>query len=142
MTDFLLHLTERSLWTAALHEGAYTWSTRGRTLQQEGFIHLSHPHQLPAVARMLYGSGSGSGSGSKDVELVVLVIDPARLTAPLRHEAMSEGGEEFPHLYGPLPVDAVVEVRAWTGDGGGGVALKASGTAAQARADVNLPQER
>ncbi|MFD8059559.1 DUF952 domain-containing protein, partial [Streptomyces cyaneofuscatus] len=36
---------------------------------------------------------------------------PARLTAPLRYEAMKPGGEEFPHLYGPLPVDAVVEVR-------------------------------
>ncbi|WP_327177928.1 DUF952 domain-containing protein [Streptomyces sp. NBC_01335] len=114
MTDFLLHLTEPALWAAAQHDGTYTWSTRGRTLQQEGFIHLSHPHQLPAVARMLYGS--------EEVELIVLVIDPARLTAPLRHEAMSEGGEEFPHLYGPLPVDAVVEVRTWTRAGGGGAA--------------------
>ncbi|MGW1464848.1 DUF952 domain-containing protein [Streptomyces sp. NPDC002308] len=114
MTASLLHLTEPALWAEAQHDGSYTWSTRGRTLQQEGFIHLSHPHQLPAVARMLYGS--------EEVDLVVLVIDPDRLTAPLRHEAMSEGGEEFPHLYGPLPVDAVVEVRAWAGGGLGGTA--------------------
>ncbi len=78
-------------------------STRGRTLQEEGFIHLSLPHQLPGVARMLYGDG---GRG-----LVVLVVDPARLAAPVRYEAMKPGGEEFPHLYGPLPVSAVVEVR-------------------------------
>ncbi|MFE3439705.1 DUF952 domain-containing protein, partial [Streptomyces sindenensis] len=36
---------------------------------------------------------------------------PGRLTDPVRYEAMKPGGEEFPHLYGPLPVGAVVEVR-------------------------------
>ncbi|MFD3645511.1 DUF952 domain-containing protein [Streptomyces cyaneofuscatus] len=109
MTEPLLHLAEAPLWEAARGTGTYEMSTRGRTLQEEGFIHLSLPHQLPGVARMLYGDGSEGGSGGHD--LVVLVVDPARLTAPVRYEAMKPGGEEFPHLYGPLPVDAVVEVR-------------------------------
>lgn len=117
MTEPLLHLAEAPLWEAARGTGTYEMSTRGRTLQEEGFIHLSLPHQLPGVARMLYGNGNGNVGGSEgergvdDQDLVVLVIDPARLTAPLRYEAMKPGGEEFPHLYGPLPVDAVVEVR-------------------------------
>ncbi|WP_432149771.1 DUF952 domain-containing protein [Streptomyces sp. bgisy029] len=113
MTEPLLHLAEAPRWEAARGTGTYEMSTRGRTLQEEGFIHLSLPSQLPGVARMLYGDGGGSedGDGDGGHDLVVLVVDPARLTAPVRYEAMKPGGEEFPHLYGPLPVDAVVEVR-------------------------------
>lgn len=112
MTEPLLHLAEAPLWEAARGTGTYEMSTRGRTLQEEGFIHLSLPHQLPGVARMLYGDGDGDGGR----DLVVLVVDPDRLADPVRYEAMRPGGEEFPHLYGPLPVGAVVEVRPWHGE--------------------------
>ncbi|MFF0185259.1 DUF952 domain-containing protein [Streptomyces sp. NPDC005244] len=107
MSEPLLHLTERSLWDAARASGAFEMSTRGRTLQEEGFIHCSLRHQLPPVATMLYGSYTGPA------ELVVLVVDPERLTVPVRFEAMEPGGEEFPHVYGPIPVDAVVDVEVW-----------------------------
>ncbi len=40
-------------------------------------------------------------------------MDPARLDVPLRYEAMPPDGEEFPHLYGPVPVEAVVAVEPW-----------------------------
>ncbi|MFE9763438.1 DUF952 domain-containing protein [Streptomyces sp. NPDC005808] len=103
----LLHLTERSLWDAARASGAYEMSTRGRTLQEVGFIHCSLRHQLPAVAAFVYGSYAGPD------ELVVLVIDAERLGAPVRYEAMEAGGEEFPHIYGPIPVEAVVAVEEW-----------------------------
>ncbi|MEU6012930.1 DUF952 domain-containing protein [Streptomyces sp. NPDC047515] len=111
MAELLLHLTERPLWEAARGIGTYEMSTRGRTLHEEGFIHCSLPHQLDGVADMLYGAGSRAGAGDQD--LVVLVIDPARLPAPVRYESVAPGGEEFPHIYGPVPVDAVVEVRPW-----------------------------
>ena len=104
----ILHITERALWDAARERGSYEWSTRGRTLQQEGFIHCSTRSQLPRVATFLYGSYDGPD------ELVVLVVDPARLDAPLKYEAPEPGGEEFPHVYGAIPVGAVVEVEAWT----------------------------
>ncbi|MCF4136685.1 DUF952 domain-containing protein [Streptomyces sp. Tue 6430] len=103
----ILHLTERSLWDAAREHGAYRMSTRGRTLEQEGFVHCSTRAQLPAVASFLYGSYEGPD------DLVVLVVDPARLDAPVRYEAPEPGAEEFPHVYGPIPVDAVVEVEPW-----------------------------
>lgn len=119
MTELLLHLAEAPLWEAARGKGTYEMSTRDRTLQEEGFIHLSLPSQLPGVARMLYGDRPGSGGedgmGDRGHDLVVLVVDPDRLTDPVRYEAMKPGGEEFPHLYGPLPVEAVVEVRPWHG---------------------------
>ncbi|GAA3048300.1 hypothetical protein GCM10010448_34250 [Streptomyces glomeratus] len=51
----LTHITERSLWDAARETGTYQMSTRGRTLQEEGFIHCSTRAQLPRVAAFLYG---------------------------------------------------------------------------------------
>ena len=100
----IVHLTERSLWEEARARGTYEISTRGRTLQEEGFIHCSTREQLPATAARFYA----------DVpDLVLLVIDPARLDVPLKYEAPEPGAEEFPHVYGPIPVDAVVDVEPW-----------------------------
>ncbi|NGO76938.1 DUF952 domain-containing protein [Streptomyces sp. YC504] len=106
MTE-LLHLTERALWDEAVRTGSYEHSTRGRTLAEEGFIHCSTREQLPAVAQFLYGGDTGHG------ELVVLVIDAERLTAPVRHEAAAPGGPLYPHIYGPVPTEAVVGVESW-----------------------------
>ncbi|MEU6088013.1 DUF952 domain-containing protein [Streptomyces sp. NPDC047085] len=103
----IVHVTERSLWEEARERGTYEVSTRGRTLQEEGFIHFSTREQLPHIGALLYGDYAGPD------ELVVLVVDPARLDVPLKYEAMKPGGEEFPHVYGPVPVDAVVDVEPW-----------------------------
>ncbi|MEW2222587.1 DUF952 domain-containing protein [Streptomyces sp. NPDC006990] len=105
----VLHITERVLWDEARARGTYEMSTRGRTLGEVGFIHLSLRHQLPAVAAALYGEQAAPG------RLVVLVVDTERLSSPLRYEPVAPGGEEFPHLYGPLPVSAVVATEPWTG---------------------------
>ncbi|MFF7972143.1 DUF952 domain-containing protein [Streptomyces sp. NPDC007905] len=103
----IVHITERSLWEAAREAGTYEVSTRGRTLQEEGFVHFSTRGQLPRIAAFLYGDYEGPD------ELVVLVVDPARLAVPVKYEAMPPNGEEFPHVYGPVPVDAVVDVEPW-----------------------------
>jgi uncharacterized protein (DUF952 family) len=109
VTD-LFHLAERADWQAAVATGAYRISTRGRTLEREGFIHLALRHQVRGVAEAFF-------AGAED--LVLLVIDGARLTAPVRYEAPGPGAEEYPHLYGPLPVDAVTDVRPVTRDADG-----------------------
>ncbi|MET8974459.1 DUF952 domain-containing protein [Streptomyces sp. NPDC004539] len=93
----VLHLTERVLWEEARERGVYEWSTRGKTLADEGFVHCSTREQLAGTAELVYGDGGG--------DLVVLVIDPERLGAPLKYE----GG--FPHVYGGIPAGAVVEVE-------------------------------
>ena len=100
MTE-LLHITERSAWSAATSTGEYRLSTRGVTLEQEGFIHCSLPHQLRWVAETFYADPG---------DLVVLVIDSDLVVAPVRFEAPGPGADEFPHIYGPLPVAAVVRV--------------------------------
>ncbi|MFI5683984.1 DUF952 domain-containing protein [Streptomyces sp. NPDC051636] len=103
---YILHITERSVWEAARERGTYEMATRGKTLQEQGFIHFSTREQLPRVAAFLYGP-----DGPDD--LVVLVVDPGRVGVPVKYEAMEPGGEEFPHVYGPVPVEAVVEVEPW-----------------------------
>jgi uncharacterized protein (DUF952 family) len=100
MTE-LFHITERATWEAALPAREYRVSTRGVTLDEQGFIHCSLGHQLRAVADRVYGDAD---------DLVVLVIDSARLTVPVRYEAPEPGAERYPHVYGPLPADAVTAV--------------------------------
>lgn len=102
----LWHLAHLADWRAAQAAGEYRVSTRGRTLEQEGFIHCSYPHQLGVVARTFYRDDPDP--------LVVLEVDRDVLAAHgtlVRTEAIGTGGVQYPHLYGPLPVAAVVEVR-------------------------------
>jgi uncharacterized protein (DUF952 family) len=92
----VFHITTRAAWDAAQAAGAY----RADSLATEGFIHLSTAAQLPRTLQRFY-------RGVPD--LVVLAIDPARLRSELRYERAD--GDEFPHLYGPLPLDAVVSAE-------------------------------
>jgi uncharacterized protein (DUF952 family) len=90
------HIAFAADWTAARAAGEYLVSTRGATLADLGFIHASFAHQVPVVAAAAYADVTES--------LVVLVIDPRQLMAELRVDA------EFPHIYGPLNTDAVIDV--------------------------------
>lgn len=94
----ILHLAERARWRAALPEGPYTPAAYAH----EGFVHCSEPEQLEAVANRLF-------LGRDD--LVLLAIDEDRLAAEVRREDLYGGGELFPHVYGPIEVEAVIAVR-------------------------------
>ncbi len=94
---------------------AQDWEDAGEpyaagSLAVDGFIHCSTREQVPRVAATLFGRRS---------DLLLVEIDPARLEAPVRWEDCYAAGEEFPHIYGPLPRDAVIDVRAYHPDGGG-----------------------
>ena len=99
----IYHLAEPRHWEDAVATGSYAQSTRGRTMQEEGFIHCSSDQQWPVVRRAYYGDLAGP--------LLLLEIDEARLTEPPVVEVGNpQTGETFPHLYAALPVDAVVRV--------------------------------
>ena len=100
----LFHLALGSDWRAAQTSGEYQISTRGMTLAQVGFIHCSWESQLAATYERFYADAG---------EVLLLTIDPTRIKAPLRADAIANG-ELFPHLYGALPVAAVSEVRPYT----------------------------
>jgi len=110
----LFHITERTVWLEAVEAGDYRMSTRGVTLEQEGYIHCSLRHQLRGVAEYLYSDAD---------DLVVLVIDSTKVPAPIRHEAPGPGAEQYPHIYGPLPVAAVTSVIAVNRDAAGRLVL-------------------
>jgi len=99
----LLHLTTPAQWRAALQTGAVT----PPSLAEVGFVHLSTPDQVHLPADRLFPD-------RRDV--VLLVVDPTRLTAPVRFEPgvpTDPASMRFPHLYGPLPTAAVVAVVPW-----------------------------
>lgn len=104
MSDsFILHLATHTAWLAALEQGAYCPDS----LRDEGFIHCSTLAQIVNVANNFYLDQRG---------LVLLIIDPARLTSELKWEPPfhPHSGQEtvssaglFPHIYGSLNLNAV-----------------------------------
>jgi uncharacterized protein (DUF952 family) len=70
------------------------------SLETEGFIHCSTPGQVVATADRIF-----AGSG----DLLLLVIDPERLTAPLKYERAADVGEHFPHVFGTIDLAAVTD---------------------------------
>jgi len=115
MTEPLFHVAQRADWEAAQQAGRYELSTRGLSLAEEGFIHCSLRHQVRAVAEACYADLD---------DLVLLVVDPALLGGvPVRYEPAVPGGQAYPHLYGALPVHAVVAVHPITRAPDGGFVL-------------------
>ena len=99
----IYHLATVSDWERAQRDGIYSTSTRGVTLEQEGFIHASRADQWEGVRERFYVD--------VDEPLVLLEIDTDLLGVPVVEEPPAPGVEEtFPHIYGPLQPAAVVAV--------------------------------
>lgn len=97
----ILHLALAADWRDARAHGEYRVSTLGRTLDQEGFIHASaDTTQLHGVAARHYAGVTAP--------LLVLTIDQNLLPAPVRLEIPDGATHPFPHIYGPIPVTAVI----------------------------------
>ena len=97
----LYHIARNQDWQKAKNAGVYTISSLGKTLDQVGFIHMSFASQVKMVADSIYTSTPN---------LVLLQIDPDKLTGEVKIEAVPGTNEKFPHLYGPLPTAAVTNV--------------------------------
>lgn len=95
LAEMLVHITRQTQW-----DGVSGREYRGDTLASEGFIHCSTRDQVVRVANARFHGERG---------LVLLCIAPERVRAEIRYEA-AENGERFPHVYGALNVDAVVQV--------------------------------
>ena len=91
----IYHICRQDAWDEALRLGQYTGSADDR---RDGFIHFSSGAQVVESADRHHRDKSG---------MVLLGADPALLGPALRWEE-SRGGALFPHLYGDLPVAAVV----------------------------------
>ena len=93
----IYHVTTNAEWETAQQSGLY----EAASLSIEGFIHLSQEHQLKGVLERYYQGKSN---------LVMLHVQEDLLTVPLKFELSPSIGEEFPHVYGAINLDAVVKV--------------------------------
>ena len=101
----IYHILPRITWEQALAEGEY----RAASLATEGFIHASTREQVADTGNRYYHG---------QPELVVLVIDTEKVRPEVRFDPVTLHGEltHFPHIYGPLNLNAVVEVLDFSPD--------------------------
>ena len=93
----ITHFTHRSDWDNAAESGFYT----APSLETQGFIHCSTPEQVTGVADRI----------ARDWDDTVLIwIDEAKVEATITYENLEGGDVLFPHMYGPLSLDAVIGV--------------------------------
>jgi uncharacterized protein (DUF952 family) len=98
----LYHLALAGDWeTARAGETGYRTSTLGQDLADVGYIHCSYGDQVRRIADLVY-------RGRDDV--LLLTIDQGRLTSRVVDEPADGLDDEFPHIYGPLNIDAVVDI--------------------------------
>jgi uncharacterized protein (DUF952 family) len=100
----VLHITTRKDWENALSAGEYT----ALSLQNEGFIHCSTLKQTIDTANVFFKGQKG---------LALLCVDETKLNRQLKYEDPTGGGQHdpsvgklFPHVYGPINLDAVIKV--------------------------------
>lgn len=95
--DPIYHLAGKKDYQGLLDTGIY----RCASLDTDGFIHCSTAGQVQGVAERFYGGGAG---------MTLLEVEPLFLDVPLCYEQGADLDEEFPHVYGPIPHRAVVNV--------------------------------
>ena len=96
----IFHITTRAAWEEAEAAGRYS----ADSLATEGFIHCSQAEQVAWVANTRFRGRT---------DLVLLHVMRQRWT-PRSAARTSKGGALFPHIYGSLPVSAVVDVTPWS----------------------------
>ncbi|MFN4260740.1 MAG: DUF952 domain-containing protein [Gemmataceae bacterium] len=94
-SNYLYHLVSPARWRADADQ-----PYQADSLAVEGFIHCSRRAQVERIANLFY---------ARAPELVALVIDVNKLTSPVRDEDAGTG-ELFPHVYGSINRDAVIQV--------------------------------
>ncbi len=93
----IFHITTKSEWEAAKRKGFYNTLS----LREEGFIHCSEDRQISGVLNRYF-------QNKKD--LVKLVVETEKLKSPYFFDWSTSVEDTFPHVYGPINIDAVKEI--------------------------------
>lgn len=101
--SWVYHITDRQSWNQAESGGVYC----ADTLETEGFIHCSTRSQIERVANARFAGRQG---------LVLLAVDLSRVSERIVFENTEGGTEPFPHIYGPIPTDAIAAVADFAPD--------------------------
>ena len=97
---FIYHITSAADWEKAKQSGSY----EAPSLKNEGFIHCSTDEtQIAGVLQRYYSGKTG---------LIKLVIDTDKLQSSYIYEWSPSVADTFPHIYGPINTDAVIDVIA------------------------------
>jgi len=91
----IYHILLPETWERVRGKSSY----EAESLTEEGFIHCSYADQIEGVLARYYSDAA---------EVVILTLDADRLTSRLVIEP-STNNEQYPHVYGPIDLDAVVE---------------------------------
>lgn len=97
----IMHILNHAAMKQTLFDGVYAPSS----LQKEGFIHCSTPDQVLEVANSIYKGKS---------DLLLMLIDEEKVESRIVYEDLYELGKLFPHIYGPLNLDAVIQTVEFT----------------------------
>jgi uncharacterized protein (DUF952 family) len=103
----IFKIANASDWMEAMRAGRFEGSAHDRA---DGFIHFSTGPQLAETLQRYYAGQDG---------LLLVVVDEAQLGDALKWEYAPSRGEDFPHLFGPLPLRAVTRVIAIERDADG-----------------------
>ncbi len=95
----IYHIVNKINWQKAVQEGFY----EAASLAAEGFIHASKIQQVAGVLERYY---------KDQQDLLVLHIDEHKLTSPFTYVFSTSVNDEFPHIFGRLNLDAVINVEA------------------------------
>jgi len=99
-----LHLTTKQAWEDALMVGTYSLSTKGKTLEEVGFIHGSFEDQVEEVAGFVFAGST------EDLLLLHLDIDKLASNGIEVRVEEARNGKSYPHIYGAIPCDLVDQV--------------------------------
>jgi uncharacterized protein (DUF952 family) len=94
--EIIYHIAFVKDWETAKQHGYYFHPS----LNDEGFIHCSLEHQVSGVLDRYFRGKDG---------LIKLVIDPAKLKSRFVYDWSPSTGDSFPHVYGPINTDAVID---------------------------------
>lgn len=94
----IYHITSLSNWLKALSNKHYEIES----LEREGFIHCSPKEKIIEVADNFYKG---------QMDLLLLCIDESKVESKVIREDLYGHDFEFPHIYGVLNLDAVIDVK-------------------------------
>lgn len=98
MNEPIYKIIDADVWATAEAAGEFCGVDIDLT---DGFIHLSSADQVTETLQKYFAGRTN---------LILVAVDGGMLGNALRWE-VSRGGDRFPHVYGPIPMTAVIETR-------------------------------
>jgi len=97
-SKIIYHIAFQEDWKKAQEQGVYTLES----VEKEGFIHASLENQVLNSANLFF---------KNKTDLLLLAIDSEKVKVEVKYENTMGGEELFPHIYGDLTLDAILEAK-------------------------------